>query len=131
MAAQWNRPAEKARKSLIFTSAISIVLAANEQSGVSWAVQLAGWKAWLFLGMAHAYFIAMWRADGGLEGLWKYMRWNNLKLWFRRFGGSKTHWDEIVFYAVTNYLALIGAIIIIWNLVGALFSEPLYASYGW
>ena len=129
MAAQWNQPAEKARKSLIFTSAISIVLAANEQSGVSWAVQLAGWKAWLFLGIAHAYYIAMWRAAGGLEDWWNRMRWNNLRLWFRKLGGSKVHWDAIVFYSVTNYLALIGAIVIIWNLVRASFSEPPYVSY--
>ena len=48
------------RKSILFTTAIACVLWASETPDIDWIIDLKGWKAWLFLGIAHFYYVISW-----------------------------------------------------------------------
>ena len=57
------------RKALIGTSALSFVLAASQSQELSWGgVELSGAWVWVFLGIAHTYFMLMFWACAVLGG---------------------------------------------------------------
>lgn len=54
------------RKALMVTSVVGFVLAASGNQDISWAgIDLSGTLVWIFLGIAHVYFMLMfWTCHG-------------------------------------------------------------------
>lgn len=101
-----------ARKSLIATTAISVVLSFNQSTGLDWAVHLSGVSAWTFLLIAHGYYWAMWVMHDGMHQ-WR----DRLAELFR-----KKHWRQshlrpgIMHISLTIVFGFVGFAIIMVNL---------------
>lgn len=102
-----------ARKGLIATAALSLVFAASEGSGIHWAVDLSGLKAWLFLFFAHLYYALMWVMHDGMAGWTGNFRPRTLKMHYGEVRG------RTIFMAssFTITFGFLGFVVIGWNLV--------------
>ena len=57
------------RKSVLATTALVVVLAADKEQGLNWGgVNIDGYVVWIFVGLAHLYFSIMWWSNFGFEG---------------------------------------------------------------
>ena len=48
------------RKSVLLTTTIAAVFWASDNNDINWIIDLDGWKAWGFLGLAHIYYVVSW-----------------------------------------------------------------------
>jgi len=101
-----------ARKGLIATAALSLVFAASESSGIHWAVDLSGLKAWLFLFFAHSYYALMWVMNDGMAGWVESFRPRTIKTRLGEVHGR----NFIMASSFTIIFGFTGFMVIGWNL---------------
>ncbi len=120
-----------ARKSIILTSAISVVLYASSTQGINWAVNVSGRSAWTFLFVAHVYYYWAWIVGGGMlfvslpqlkEGRFVLLRTllGSIPSNADRLSVGTAGWlTSFINYRLTNWIAFAG---LCWMLLNVVFA---------
>ena len=102
------------RKALMVTTAVGFVLAASGEQEMYWAgITLSGTWVWIFVGIAHAYFMLMFWACYGMRE----MTTQNISSVISYAGGGREKVGKPFTYNVPFSLGILGALNIVAHLL--------------